>query len=482
MDGSAPILIQHSKFSTLRAREMGLFCDPEVLTRAGLCVDRFPMDAEEHQRAEVLLAQELNKLSLQEQEQVMFDLHGLPQDHHDDPKNVEYYLQEMEKEILKVENREAYDLAKYLNPEYVTNRGFRLMFLRGDFFDVKLAAERIVYHFEMKKLLFGKGEILARDVLMSDLNEEDMAALEAGFVQLLPSRDISGRLVVVISPMLCPENASISACQRVKWYFLSSNLKDEDTQRLGFVVVMMNTGETACPEDLRTCQVFGLVRSGLPRKMVALHYCFDNEALKPFVAGIQMALDVETRKHFRPHFGNAKSLAFELFTFGIPMNSHPMDDTGKIKLEAHKEWIQAVQNREKQEDPPITVVIPRRFDVLFGRGRTSREHTGNMRANHLVEMHEREYERAGKLEKTDLTRKIVQIITESHGRFLRWDEGGWVEVEMEEALKKISHFFRHLRSKRLLSSRAVAPTPELPEEKRGTKRVTPSSSPIHGDA
>eukprot|EP00934_Nitzschia_sp_Nitz4_P007116 Nitzschia sp. Nitz4//scaffold44_size153857//139141//140676//NITZ4_002748-RA/size153857-augustus-gene-0.30-mRNA-1//-1//CDS//3329552238//7106//frame0 len=478
MDVFAPVLLAQSKFSTLRAREEGLFSDPEAMVRAGLRPDRFPQDANEHQKAEELLAQELSKLSIQEQERAMFDLHGLPQDHHDDPQNVDDYLQEMEKEILKIENREAYDLAKYLNPEYVTNRGFRLMFLRGDFFDAKLAAERIVYHFEMKKLLFGSGDILARDVRMSDLNEDDMAALEAGFVQLLPSRDISGRVVVVISPMLRPKHASISACQRVKWYFMSSNLQEEDTQRLGFVAVMMNIGESARPEDLRSCQTFGLVRSGLPRKMVALHYCFDNEALKPFVTGVQLAMDQETRKHFRPHFGTPKSLEFDLFTFGIPMNAHPMDDTGKIKLEAHKEWIQAVQNREKQEVPPPTVVVPRRFDVLFGRGRTAREHTGNLRANHLVEMHEREYEQAGKTEKTDIARRIVQIIFDSHGRFLRWDEGGWVEVGAEEALKKISHFFRHLRSKRLESSRA--PMSEEIPEKRGAKRVTPSSSPIHG--
>ena len=53
-------------------------------------------------------------------------------------------------------SRDAYDHAMYLSPEYVTNRQFRLLFLRGENYDVMNAAKRMLLHFHIKKELFGK--------------------------------------------------------------------------------------------------------------------------------------------------------------------------------------------------------------------------------------------------------------------------------------------------------------------------------------
>jgi hypothetical protein len=94
-----------------------------------------------------------------------------------------------------------------------------------------------------------------------------------------------------------------------------------------------------------------------------------------------------------------------------------------------------------------TVLIPRRFDVLFGRGMTAAEHTGNLRAFHIVEMNRELYEKASKHEKTYLAEKIVRLINESYGRFLKLDKatGVWQEVESDLAREKISHYFRRLR-------------------------------------
>lgn len=102
------------------------------------------------------------------------------------------------------------------------------MFLRCEKFQPKPAAERIVTHFAVKKLFFGsppsstsqtnqqqnnngkdldngKVHVLARPVLMSDLNEKDMEVLESGFIQILPERDTAGRIVFCISPKLMTE-------------------------------------------------------------------------------------------------------------------------------------------------------------------------------------------------------------------------------------------------------------------------------------
>lgn len=54
---------------------------------------------------------------------------------------------------------------------------------------------------------------------------------------------------------------------------------------------------------------------------------------------------------------------------------------------------------------------------------------------------------ASKFEKTAIAERIVTSIRESHGRFLKWEENTWVEVDSEAAREKISHFFRHFRSR-----------------------------------
>ena len=107
--------------------------------------------------------------------------------------------------------------------------------------------------------------------------------------------------------------------------------------------------------------------------------------------------------------------------------------------------------------PTVTAFIaPHRFDVLFGKGKFLREYTGNVRANGLVAMYRPKYEQADKHEKTDIAKHIVNIIHESHGRFLKFEEseGCWMEVENGMAREKISHIFRNQRDRKRRSSLA----------------------------
>jgi len=183
------------------------------------------------------------------------------------------------------------------------------------------------------------------------------------------------------------------------------------------------------------------------------------------------------RARFRPHFGDRENIAFELQTYGIPTNDHPILPNGILSLEWHKEWLKVCRTQEESESTKDGMIIPRRFDVLFGRGKNTREHTGNLRAAHLVEMHQREYEKAGKFEKTEIAERIVSIINESLGRFLKWEENGWAEVDNDAAREKISHFFRHLRSK----VPAKGDSAKSGASSITFKRVTPCPSPTDDD-
>lgn len=196
---------------------------------------------------------------------------------------------------------------------------------------------------------------------------------------------------------------------------------------------------------------FARARAGVPRKIASLHCCFDNPVWRPVVASIRLVARRDTRNRFITHFGDKASLSFQLQTYGIATDDLflPGDGERNVNLEWHRQWLQIMRAREEsQSSPRDDVMIPLRFDVLFGRGKNTREHTGNLRALHLCEMVRPQYEAAGKFEKTAIAERIVHAIRESHGRFLKWEEDGWVEVDTEAAREKISHFFRHHRTKK----------------------------------
>jgi hypothetical protein len=177
----------------------------ELAEKNGLAVDRYPLTEEELQKAEEALAANLEKLSLVEQEKLVFDIHGLAVDNDDDeqdPEKIEETLKAVEEELQKfdADKKSAYEQALYLNPEYVQSNAFRLLFLRCNEYDPSLTADQIVQHFETKRELFGSGDVLGRAVLLSDLSAGSLECLELGFCQTIPSWDAAGRLVVFMAP------------------------------------------------------------------------------------------------------------------------------------------------------------------------------------------------------------------------------------------------------------------------------------------
>jgi hypothetical protein len=166
---------------------------------AGLPVDRFPETEEEAKRAEEVFEQALEKLSLNEHETCIFDIHGITPAEEEETSMVEAKLRELELRLEKIEEKEAYNLACQMNPDYVCSRAFRLMFLRSEKFNVESSAALMVKHFDIKRMLFGDGDVLAREVRQSDLNEKDRIMLESGFCQILPTRDAAGRTIVMIT-------------------------------------------------------------------------------------------------------------------------------------------------------------------------------------------------------------------------------------------------------------------------------------------
>ncbi len=178
--------------------------DFELAQSAGIPVDRFPETAEEAIVAQELLVQSLDRLSLHEHERILFDIHGIEHIINDaeNPSMVEEKLAELQYKLDRTSNKDAYNLAKQLNPEYVFSRCFRLMFLRCEMFNAESAAEMMVRHFEEKRRLFGDGDVLAREVLQSDLGPKERTVLESGMLQIMRERDAADRMILLVVPSI----------------------------------------------------------------------------------------------------------------------------------------------------------------------------------------------------------------------------------------------------------------------------------------
>ena len=143
--------------------------------------------------------------------------------------------------------------------------------------------------------------------------------------------------------------------------------------------------------------------------------------------------------------GSDLECVYALMTFGIPADILPINAAGDRRPEAHRDFCKKLKIFPTMKDNIERIVIPSTYDVLFGRGKPLQKHPGNLRYHHIVDSHQAEYEAMQKLAKTNLSKQIVEMFKQGGDRFLKQDEGGWLEVDDESARYKVSHSFRNHR-------------------------------------
>jgi hypothetical protein len=159
---------------------------------------------------------------------------------------------------------------------------------------------------------------------------------------------------------------------------------------------------------------------------------------------------------------------YALKTFGISPESLPIDVDGTVNLDMHKRWLEGRTHTEeayatidaalKISHDGTIILYPLANDVLLGRGRPFQEFPGNVHMAEIVDAYREEYESVGKLQKTAISSKVVQLIRESKGgRFLKKDGGRWVEVTDDVARLKASHGFRTKTRRNSLTGEGILP-------------------------
>ena len=142
-----------------------------------------------------MVAEDLQKMSVTERENVFFDVHGVSGTVEESEELLSKFLAELDAKISQFRIKNAYNVAEAQDPFYVSRRSFRLRFLRSTKFDTSWAAEKVVRFFEMKRDLFGES-LLTKDITLDDLDGETLASLESGLVTILPLNDPAGRAII----------------------------------------------------------------------------------------------------------------------------------------------------------------------------------------------------------------------------------------------------------------------------------------------
>ena len=123
---------------------------------------------------------------------------------------------------------------------------------------------------------------------------------------------------------------------------------------------------------------------------------------------------------------------------------------GELQLEHHKLWVEQRRNLEaiksSTDDKGERCIVPGPKDILLGRDKLARSHTGNIRFHHITAIRQEEYDKAtSKDERSVIAASIVLSIKEAGGRFLKLDKASWVVVSDEAARDKVTNAFRSRR-------------------------------------
>jgi len=407
--------------------------------------ENLPENATNIDIVDSIIAHQMMTLSMGDREKVYMDVHGVRKGPSETKEAIQEGLDSMQREIDKLQDKRAYELAWSKDSKYVENQSFRLAFLRADSFDARKAALRFVRHFQVKLDLFGEDKLVL-DIVQDDLDPEAMEDVYCGREQLLDARDPAGRSIVLA---VVSGRVSERAVLQKGFYNAMTFIGDPERQKNGFVIIVYGLGNQPVEASLPTPWKATKISQVLPVRIEAMHFCQDSVLRQVLFAIVKTALGPFTNMRTKTHYGTHSEVMSSLTGFGIAPGTIPVVEGCKItNLQAHRERLMKMRSVERRHRPRRQkVAVPFKVDVLFGKGTPFQTHPGNIQLRALVSERYKMYEKAGKGIKKEISLQVVQTIQLNGGLFLRPDGDSWVCVEDETARQKVSALFRTLRCK-----------------------------------
>lgn len=172
------------------------------------------------------LAWELRNMSMEDRSTLFEEIHGVtsvpPEE--GSPERMKECLHQMDEEIKRIPDKRAYEEALSYESSFVNDESFRLSFLRADRFDTQKAAARMVLKLDLLSRYFGP-VALQRRLTIHDLTEEAKNAVKSGNLQLLPTRDRAGRMIMMrigsfgagVSNQMRVRSLGVNEMDRQRW-------------------------------------------------------------------------------------------------------------------------------------------------------------------------------------------------------------------------------------------------------------------------
>jgi hypothetical protein len=439
-----------------------------IKRRGGGGTVKTTMTAEKADDPTAVISQAMNKLSVQERDHAYEDMHGVSAMVQETPELIATTLKQMEQSLDKIFFKPVYDLAISSGGDYVRDPKLLLMFLRADRFDPELAAKRMIKFLDWKLKLFGHDKLCQWHIGLDDLDDDAKFMVESGIMQILPSRDSRGRVVIVGSSNdhVRLQRTSQSSLQMV-FYTLMCAAEDETNQKMGSVAIIYGLGQeeqAVDPEKAKSAWEGTNVTLAVPLRFEVTHFCMN--CTGSYFSMVAKAAGLFDRARFRVHLGSPVECAYALLSFGLPSALLPFTPECELKTGNHMNWIQR-RNVKEQELRRVGVFsgidLPSRNDVLLGKGVPFQNHPGNQRLKELCEIYLDEYNKANRQSKTVVGVRIVQEILNPSdslgrlgnggvgGRFLKLQEckskrGWWVEETNKDVMiDKVCSKFRTVR-------------------------------------
>jgi hypothetical protein len=398
-------------------------------------------------KIDAYIANALYAMSLQERESTYQEMHGVMEEIEETSELLSQKFFDFETrlatKIQSLPSNSALRIAAEQFSDYIQDPIFRLMFLRADRFDVEKAVSRMAEFLEIKKYLFGM-EKLGKTITLDDLDRNDRASLESGFLQVLPVRDTASRLVFVLMHRHKKFHV-VENMTRALYYTIMSCLEDEETQCKGVTLIIYGVGGIEpCSADFQFVSHGAWSVSALPHRVVSLHYCFSDPIFRQFINFCLPLFPQTARARSKVHCGSGLECVYALMTYGIPTDVLPVNmvDGAGLKRKNHAQWLKMRKQQEAHPGVQPHIVIPTNRDILFGRGKKYREHLGNLKMVSTLESYIELYESVGVREKSVVIANVTKELMDKGARFLKLEGDVWQPVDEKVAREKVSHCFR----------------------------------------
>ena len=147
---------------------------------------------------------------------------------------------------------------------------------------------------------------------------------------------------------------------RSHWYRMMLALEsDVELQKKGIIHVAYDVGCRISDHSQRFTDVAmksHLLRDGVPYRLVAFHYCYDDFAIKTTLSLLRSVSGTQFRLHFRDHFGSHQECQYNLIQFGIPQNMFPLDTNGQLRTtfaSQHAIFSHFIANQRRREEEEL---------------------------------------------------------------------------------------------------------------------------------